>query len=210
MNFGIIADGNRRWAKKHGFSTEEGHRRGFWSIKDELFPVLTNSPDFDAMTIYAFSTENWKRSLSEVRYLMKLYGEMLDSWIPEIIKKEARLVHCGRKNRIPAFLRKKLLEAEVVSAKNKKFTIYLCLDYSGRDEILRAAKGKGGLEKNLEVPDLDIVLRTGGEHRLSNFCIWQAVYAELFFSEKFLPELKASDVKKILQDFAERDRRKGK
>ncbi len=210
MNFGIIADGNRRWAKKEGVNTKEGHRKGFAAVKDELFPVLYDHSKFNAMTVYAFSTENWKRSVTECNYLMKLYAEMLDSWLPELMKKDVRLVHCGKKTRIPLFLKKKIIEAEKASIKNKKFTIYLCLDYGGRDEILRAAKKKGGIKKNLEVPDLDIVLRTGGERRLSNFCIWQAAYAEFFFINKFLPELKSRDVKKLLTDFIARDRRKGK
>jgi len=210
MNFGIIADGNRRWAKKHGLGTKEGHKRGFGAVKDELFPVLYDNPEFNAMTVYAFSTENWKRSPVEVKYLMDLYADMLDSWLPDLMKKKVRLGHCGRKTRIPAFLKKSILEAEKVTAKNRKFIIYLCLDYGGRDEILRAVKKKGSIEKNLEVPDLDLIVRTGGEQRLSNFCIWQAAYAEFFFEKKFLPELKKADVKRILKGFVERDRRKGK
>jgi len=208
MNFGIIADGNRRWAKKNAFSTEEGHRKGFSVVTDYVYPVLFDSKQFDAMTVYAFSTENWKRSVSEVKYLMKLYAEMIDKWIPELMKKKTRVVHAGRKNRIPSFLREKIKTAEELSKKNKNFTIYLCLDYGGRDEILRASK-KGNLEKNLEVPELDVVFRPGGEMRLSNFCIWQAAYSELFFSKKFLPEITKADIKKILRDFSSRERRKG-
>jgi len=208
MNFGIIADGNRRWAQKNGLSTEEGHRKGFSVVTDYIYPVLVDSKEFSAMTVYAFSTENWKRSVSEVRYLMKLYAEMIDKWIPDLMKRKTRVIHAGRKNRIPSFLRKKIEEAEEISKKNKDFTIYLCLDYGGRDEILRAAK-KGNLEKNLEVPDLDLVFRPGGEMRLSNFCIWQAAYAEFFFTDKFLPEITKADVKKTLKEFLERERRKG-
>lgn len=208
MNFGIIADGNRRWAKKYGFTSEEGHKKGFAAVKDEIFPTLYNNPDFNAMTVYAFSTENWKRSVSEVKYLMKLYETMIDEWLPELLKKNVKLVHCGRKTRIPASLKKKIEQAEEQTKKGKGFTIHLCLDYGGRDEIIRAAK-KGNIEKNLEVSELDIVLRTGGEQRLSNFCIWQAAYAEFFFIKKFLPQIKKTDVRKIIETFTNRDRRKG-
>ncbi len=208
MNFGLIADGNRRWARREGLKPEEGHKKGFWAIKDHLYPFLRDHKDFNAFTVYAFSTENWKRSPFEVRYLMKLYGDMLDEWLPKLMEEGVKLVHCGRKDRIPKFLREKVENAEEVSAKNKKFTIYLCLDYGGRDEIIRAAE-KGDIEKNLEVAELDIVLRTGGEQRLSNFCIWQAAYAEFFFIPECLPELTVEHVEKVVGEFMSRNRRKG-
>ena len=208
MNFGIIADGNRRWARSHGLETEKGHRKGFLAVKDEILPVLRDSSDFNAMTVYAFSTENWKRSISEVKYLMKLYKEMLDSWLPDLLKENVRLVHAGRKDRLPGFLTKKLDEAVEISKGNTDFTIYLCLDYGGRDEIERAAK-KGDIAANLEVPDLDVIMRTGGENRLSNFCIWQAAYAEFFFIPECLPELTVEHVEKVVGEFMSRNRRKG-
>jgi undecaprenyl diphosphate synthase len=208
MNFGIIADGNRRWARENGVATREGHQKGFWAIKDQLFPVLYEGGEFKALTIYAFSTENWKRSVIEVRYLMKLYADMLDKWLPELLEKGVKVVHAGRKTRIPGFLKKKIKEAEKASKTGRKFTIYLCLDYGGRDEILRAVR-KGSIARNLEVPDLDLVMRTGGENRLSNFCIWQAAYAEFFFVKKFLPEIKKKDVTKVIADFKAKNRRKG-
>ncbi len=208
MNFGLISDGNRRWAKKNGLKTQVGHKKGFYVIKDEIYPVLKAHPNFDEFTIYAFSTENWKRSPSEVKYLMELYSEIVDKWLPELIEQNVKIVHAGRKDRIPGFLRKRLEHAEKTSKKNSDFTIYFCLDYGGRDEILRATK-KGDIEMNLEVSDLDIVLRTGGEKRISNFCVWQAAYAELFFVEKFLPEIMAKDIEQVLEKFLQRGRRKG-
>ncbi len=208
MNFGLISDGNRRWAQKNGFDTQIGHQKGFRAIKDVIFPVLYDHSDFDAFTVYAFSTENWKRSPREVKYLMELYSQIIDEWLPELTEKKVRVIHAGRKDRIPSFLRKKIEEAEELTAKNKNFTTYFCLDYGGRDEILRAAE-EGNIAKNLEVPDLDIVLRTGGERRISNFCIWQAAYAEFFFLEKFLPEIEKRDVEVVLNEFLGRERRRG-
>ncbi len=208
MNFGLISDGNRRWAKKNGFEKKIGHQKGFRAIKDIIFPVLYDSLDFQAFTVYAFSTENWKRSPGEVKYLMELYAQIIDEWLPELIEKKVQVVHAGRKDRIPKFLKEKIEEAEEKTVKNKDFTIYFCLDYGGRDEIVRAAD-QGKIEKNLEVPDLDIILRTGGERRISNFCIWQAAYAEFFFLDKFLPEIEKEDVEEVLEDFLGRDRRQG-
>ncbi len=210
MNFGIIADGNRRWARREGIQSKKGHEKGFLAIKNEILPVLYENKEINAMTVYAFSTENWKRSVLEVKYLMELCNKMLEIWLPELLEKEIKIIHCGRKDRIPGFLKNKINEAEEKSKDNTKFTIYLCLDYGGRDEILRAAEKEGSLENNLEVADLDIILRTGGDHRLSNFCIWQAAYAEFFFLDKFLPEIKKNDIEELLEDFKNRDRRKGK
>ena len=209
MNFGLIADGNRRWARGQGLSPKDGHRKGFTTVTDVIYPLLLKNTHFNSMTVYAFSTENWKRSVTEVNYLMKLYKEMLDSWLPDLLKKNVRIVHAGRKDRIPKFLRKKIEEVEAVSRDHDAFTVYLCLDYGGRDEIERAAK-KGNITENLEVPELDLVMRTGGENRLSNFCVWQAAYAEFFFVKKCLPEIKKADVEKIIANFLERNITKGK
>ncbi len=209
MNFGLIADGNRRWARDLGLDTQEGHRKGFLAVKNEVYPVLKSHPDFTAFTVYGFSTENWKRSPREVKYLMDLYKEILDVWMPELVEQRVRLVHAGRKDRLPGFLLKRIAQAEEESRDYSDFTVYFCLDYGGRDEVLRAAE-KGAIETNLEVPDLDLVVRTGGEHRLSNFCIWQAAYAEFEFVNKFLPELRREDVQDIIERFIKRDRRIGK
>ncbi len=211
MNFGIIADGNRRWARKNQVPTKLGHKKGFLVIKDEILPVLEKEPDIDTCTVYVFSTENWKRSLREVKDLMGLFSEIFDEFLAELLERQYRIIVAGRRDRIPAMLREKVEKAEKVSATNKKFTVCLCLDYGGRDEIERAAAQAEGksLQRFLEVPDLDIVFRTGGEHRLSNFCIWQAAYAELFFVEKLLPEIKQQDITEVLDEFRSRNRRKG-
>ncbi|MCK5461142.1 di-trans,poly-cis-decaprenylcistransferase [Candidatus Gracilibacteria bacterium] len=218
MNFGLIADGNRRWAKDKNLSLKEGHFNGFLTIRNEIFPVLEKDPDFKSLSIYGFSTENWKRNPLEVKNLMNLFKEIFDGWISELIEKKVRFVHAGRKDRIPKSLAEKLKKAEELSQKFNRFTIYLCLDYGGRDEILRGFEKientKNLNEKTfsdfLEVPELDIVVRSGGENRISNFCIWQAAYAEFFFTKKLLPNLKKKDIQKILEQFKNRNRRIGK
>ncbi|MCI5146176.1 MAG: isoprenyl transferase [Candidatus Electrothrix sp. AR3] len=211
MNFGIIADGNRRWAKKNQVPNKLGHKKGFLVIKDEILPILEQDPDTDTCTIYVFSTENWKRSPGEVKDLMGLFIEIADEFLIELLEKEYRVIFPGRRDRIPTILRKKIEKTEKISAQNTKMTIYVCLDYGGRNEIERAAAQAQGkkFKQFLEVPDLDIVFRTGGERRLSNFCIWQSAYAELFFVEKLLPEIKKQDIQEVLEEFRSRNRRKG-
>ncbi len=211
MNFGIIADGNRRWARKNQIPTKLGHKKGFLVLKDEILSVLEKNPDIDTCTVYVFSTENWKRSPGEVKDLMGLFSEIADEFLTELLERQYRVIVPGRRDRIPAKLLDKVEKTEGISAKNTRMTIHVCLDYGGRDEIERAAaKAQGkNLQQFFEVPDLDIVFRTGGEHRLSNFCIWQAAYAEFFFVEKLLPEITQKDIAEILSEFYSRNRRKG-
>ena len=211
MNFGIIADGNRRWARKHNCSISDGHKAGFLVLKDEVLPLLEKDPEVKSCVIYAFSTENWKRSPIEVNNLMKLFINLASDFLTESLERGYRIIHAGRKDRLPKKLMEKIQKAEKLSQKNKVLDVYLCLDYGAQDEIKRAVK-KGGerFEKYLEIPVLDIVYRTGGERRLSNFCIWQSAYAEFFFESKTLPEVRAVDIKFVLDDFRNRNRRKGK
>ncbi len=216
MNFGIIADGNRRWAKKNNKPITKGHMQGFLTLKDVILPVIRDDGQFDSVTIYGFSTENWKRNPLEILGLMKVFDEIFTNWAPELLKNKTRIIHVGRKDRLPKKLLKKIKSLENSSAEFEKFTIYLCLDYGGQDEIVRTIKNisiKDISEKliteKLEVPPLDIVFRSGGENRLSNFCLWQSAYAEFFFVKKKLPEIKKKDISKILDQFRERNRRKG-
>ncbi len=216
MNFGIIADGNRRWAKQNNKPIADGHYQGFLTLKNIILPTIKDDKQFNAITIYGFSTENWKRSPLEVLNLMKIFDEIFTKWAPELIEKNIRFIHVGRKDRLPKKLLTKIQDLEENSKKFKDFTIYLCLDYGGQDEIVRTIKNLDTrniseklITKNLEVPPLDIVFRSGGENRISNFCIWQAAYAEFFFVEKKLPEIKKEDIMKVLDKFRERDRRKG-
>ena len=210
LAFGLIADGNRRWAKGQNLPTGRGHEAGFEVIRTVLLPALYDHPDWDRLAIYAFSTENWGRSPSEVKDLMKLF-QRLDKWGEELHQKKIRLVHAGRKDRLPKALLKTINYWEEATAENQAFTVVVCLDYGSQDEITRAVEAGGSnFTAHLEVPPLDLILRTGGEQRLSNFCLWQAAYAEFCFTNTFLPDLNAAEVTQVLEDFAARDKRKGK
>ncbi|NCP67100.1 di-trans,poly-cis-decaprenylcistransferase [bacterium] len=211
LAFGLIADGNRRWAKAEGLPVAQGHKTGFAVVKDVVLPTLYDHSDWSTLVVYGFSTENWKRSPKEVADLMKLYLQMAEEWPADIRAKDIKFIHAGRKDRLPAKLLKKLSDLQEETKSNKKFTLVLCLDYGSQDEISRAVEqGGSAFEKHLEVPPLDLILRTGGEQRLSNFCLWQAAYAELNFHDKKLPALTHSDMETILSEFTQRQRRKGK
>jgi len=220
MNFGLIADGNRRWAKSQNLSTKEGHYQGFLTIKDVVLPTLQKS-SFTSCTIYCFSTENWKRSPLEVKNLMDLFSDMMDTWLPQCVEDKIKVVHAGRKDRLPKKLLNKIQHIEEETKSFTKFTLYLCLDYGSHDEMIRIvnqyySKGQTkklspqSLQNLLEVPMLDLIVRTGGEQRLSNFCLWQASYAEFHFTPTYLPALTKPELEKIIHEFTNRDRRKGK
>jgi len=218
----IIPDGNRRWAKEKGLNTYEGHKKGF----DQLIKIAKKARKLGikVFTVWAFSTENWKRTQEEVGYLMKLYEIMLDKYLNDALKDKVRIIHIGRKDRINENLKNKIINIE---AKTKSFDKnYLCiaLDYGGRDEIVRAISNvKDQISnikennfnkyldtKDLPFPDPDLIIRTGGEQRLSGFMLWQSQYAELEFVKKYLPDYTDSDFENTIKEFSERQRRFGK
>lgn len=210
----LIPDGNRRWAKERGKNTYEGHKKGF----DQLIKIAKKARNLGIkiFTVWAFSTENWKRTKEEIAYLMKLYEVMLDRYLSEAMKDKIRIIHLGRKNKINENLKNMIINAE---NKTKAFTnYYLCigLDYGGRDEIERAvAKGKNNFvkfldTKDLPFPDPDLVIRTGGEQRISGFMLWQSQYAELVFEKKYLPDYTDLDFEKTVNEFCKEQRRFGK
>ena len=211
LKFGLIADGNRRWAKSKNLPVLTGHQKGKDVIKEVVLEYLYNHKDFDTLVLYAFSTENWNRNPLEIKDIMNLYEEAFDSWKDDLIKKKIKVIHAGRKNRIPKSLAKKVAKLVDETKNYKKFTLILCLDYGSHDEIKRAVK-KGGnnFEKYLEVPSLDLVVRTSGEQRLSNFCLWQVAYSEFIFYDKYLPALTKKDMNKIVSEYKNRNIRKGK
>ena len=218
MLIGFIADGNRRWAKAKGLSAKEGHSAGFRAISDEVLPACFDHPNCKGLAIYDFSTENWKRSPFEVRNLFALYEEMVEEWRKKFTEKCITLKWAGRRDQIPSSLRKKIEAVESETAVfEKNFTVYLCLDYGAKDEIVRILKkqekttlSEKSFETMLEVPPLDLIVRSGGEQRLSNFCLWQAAYAEFFFEETFLPDFTREKMEEIFERFEERERRRGK
>jgi len=218
----IIPDGNRRWARERGLPTLEGHRKGF-NTAHELVKY-SRKAGIHTMTLWAFSTENWKRTKEEVGYLMKLYAEMIDKFLTEAKKDEVRIVHLGRKDRLPDYLLKKIERAEIETKDFTKNVLNVALDYGGRDEILRAISKikddrsqitENGFEDLLDTrgqpyPNPDLIIRTSGEMRMSGFMIWQAVYAEFLFLDKHFPDMSTKDVDAALEEFENRQRRFGK
>lgn len=215
----IIPDGNRRWAKEKGKNTYEGHKKGF----EELIKIARKARNLGikVFTVWAFSTENWKRSKEEVGYLMKLYEVMLDKYLSEALKDEVRIIHLGRKDRINDSLKNKIINIEEKTKNFDKSFLCIALDYGGRDEIVRGIRNsKSAIEelnfnkyldtKDLPFPDPDLIIRTGGEQRVSGFMLWQSQYSELVFEKKYLPDYSDKDFEKTIIEFTKRQRRFGK
>ena len=214
----IIPDGNRRWARKHGLPTLEGHRKGF-DVGVKIARYI-RSLGIHTLTVWAFSTENFNRTQEEVSYLMRLYEKMLDKFLSEALKDNVRIIHMGRKDRIPKSLLKKIEDVEQKTRDNTKYILNIALDYGGRDEVLRAIKKLGNLTeesfpKFLDTtgqpyPNPDLIIRTSGEMRTSGLMIWQAAYAEFYFLQKHFPDLEPSDIDLAIEEFSKRQRRFGK
>lgn len=232
QHIAIIPDGNRRWARKRGLSTFEGHRRGFNALVKVA--QAARKMGIRVVTVWGFSTENWKRSKEEVNYLMKLYEVMIDKFLTEARKEKIKIVHLGRKDRLPTGLMKKIKNVEKETKDYKKYLLAVALDYGGRDEILRAvarmindkkylrggrmnsSEGKLSEEKFAQfldtagLPDPDLIIRTSGEQRLSGFLPWQGVYAELYFEKSHFPDFTPAKLKKAIKEYSRRKRRYGK
>lgn len=214
----LIADGNRRWAREKNLPSFEGHRKGFENIKK----LLKKGRDLGipVMTFWVFSTENWKRQQEEVGYLMKLAEEVIEVQLREAIEEETRIVHIGRKDRLPEGLKAKIAKAEEETKKFTKYYFVIALDYGGHDEILRAvSKMKDAKIENLDAyldtsilpyPNPDLIIRTGGEERLSGFMTWQSAYSEYFFSPLKFPDFLPEELEKAVEEFKSRQRRFGK
>jgi undecaprenyl diphosphate synthase len=214
---GIILDGNRRWAKERGLPQLEGHRRGFENLKSAARWVRDR--DIPHLAVYAFSTENWKRSEEEVSYLMDIFRSAIRDAQEELGKEGVRVRFLGERERFAADIQEGMREAEERTSDNGRMTLWICLSYGGRSEIVAAAKAAGGelTEESLrahmwsaEMPDPDIIIRTSGEHRLSNFLLWQAAYSELFFIKPHWPDFSEELLDEVLAEYSERERRHGK
>ena len=215
----FIMDGNGRWAKKRGMPREYGHRYGADTFKKIMRHCC--SIGIKAMTFYVFSTENWKRPQKEVDSIMNLLEQYLDECEKELKKNEARFIFIGDKSPFSDTLRKKMEHIEEISAQNS-YVVNLALNYGGRSELVYAAnklirEGKQEITEadfadalyTRESPELDMIVRTGGDLRISNFLLWQAAYAELYFSDKLWPDFKPEDVDEIVESFKNRKRRFG-
>lgn len=219
-HLGIIADGNRRWAKERGLPTLEGHKKGLDRIKELVGAASVAGIEY--ITFYVFSTENWGRSVDEVSYIMKLAETRILKYAKELKEKNAKLLILGSKERISPKLASVMDEAENLTADCTGITVCFCFNYGGEKEIADAAtiaaKAEGEItpetiRKHLyhpEVPNVDMVVRTSGEERISGFMLWRSAYSEMMFVKKYFPEMCADDIKEILNEYKKRNRRFGK
>ena len=219
LHIAIIPDGNRRWAKKRTLSPWKGHEKAIQNFKESLEWCYAQ-PEIGVLTIWCFSTENWKRSEKEIDKLMKILEEYLINQRGEFIEKGIRILHSGRKDRLPASLIKEISKLEEETKDNKECTLNLAIDYGGKDEILRAIKksesdgieSEDQLKKYLDQPDLqdpDLIIRTSGENRTSNFFLWQSAYAEWMFLPILFPDFGVKELEECVNTFKKRSRRFG-
>jgi len=217
----IIMDGNRRWAKKRGLPAVAGHKAGV----DSVHAVVRAASDagIKALTIYAFSTENWNRSKLEVSALMFLLKRTILSYADELDRKKVRLMLSGRIGDLPGPAREALRAAEERLKGNAGMVLNIALNYGGRQEILDAAnralaegrksvdeKSFGSLLYTSPLPDPDLLIRTSGEMRISNFLLWQTAYSEFYVTETLWPDFREKEFEKALFEYQARERRRGK
>ena len=219
-HLGIIADGNRRWAKERGLPTIQGHKKGL-EVIEELIEAASQA-EIKYITFYVFSTENWGRSNEEVSYIMKLAETRILKLAEKLAKKNGRMLILGSRDKISPSLMSALEKAEKITADSTGITACFCFNYGGEQEIADAAtiasKVNGEItpetiRKHLyhpEVPNVDMVVRTSGEERISGFMLWRAAYSEFLFMEKYFPEMSGADIKDILENYEKRNRRFGK
>lgn len=218
-HLGIIADGNRRWAKEQGLQTIDGHKKGLATI--EALVSAAAKTDIKYITFYVFSTENWGRSEAEVSYIMKLAETKIIGFAKKLAANNARLVILGSKKRVSPKLASLLEKAENLTTESTGITVGFCFNYGGELEIAEAATIAADegeitpetIRKHLyhpEIPDIDMLVRTSGEERISGFMLWRASYAELMFIKKYFPDMNADDLKDIIAEYERRNRRFGK
>ena len=224
IHVAILLDGNGRWAAARSLPRSEGHRAGVAAVRR----VVRAAPSLGigALTLYAFSSDNWERPANEVTSLLALLEEYLRSDAADCAAKGVRLRVIGRRDRIPASLVQAIESAERLTAAGRALDLRIALDYSSRDAILRAscwmlsslevsdrefARRLGQVTHGGEpAPDVDLLIRTGGERRLSDFMLWECAYAELLFTPRMWPEFEAADLEAAVEDFFGRERRFGR
>lgn len=224
FHLGIIIDGNRRWAKKRGLPSFEGHRRGLDRVNK--IGEWCRKRGVKILTLYTFSTENWNRSKKEISFLMKLLSKALNRKnVKELHQRKIKLQVIGQKERLPRSLQQRIKEAEGLTQNNKEGILNLAISYGGRPEIVQAVKNiikkkvpaskitEDLINRNLwtaDLPEPDLIIRTGGAQRLSNFLTWQSIYSELYFTKKYWPEFTEKDLDEALLDYSRRQRRFGR
>lgn len=221
-HIGYIMDGNRRWAKHHGLPAYEGHLAGYNALKEVLEATLEAGVKY--ATVYAFSTENWQRQAEEVEKLMGLVVSAVKNDQRFLMDRDVRVRFLGSRERLPLRVLEAIDKIEQLTKDNTAGTLGLCLNYGGHAEVVDAVKKivQSGvaaeditpelITQNLYVPEMppcDLVVRTSGEQRLSNFMLWRAAYSELLFMEKYWPDMTKNDISAILDEYARRNRRFG-
>jgi undecaprenyl diphosphate synthase len=220
----IIPDGNRRWARARGRHTLYGHKKGF----DRAIELARAARKWGVhtVTLWGFSTENWDRSEAEIKYLMKLYCRLLDNYLKDAHKEKIRIVHLGRKDRLPKFLLETLASAEEQTKNYKNYIANVAIDYGGHDDIIRAVKGmikdgvteqditKATFEKYLDTHDqpypyVDLLVRSSGEQRTSGLLLWQMEYAEMYWETDHFPDFTPAKLRDAILDYSRRRRRFG-
>jgi undecaprenyl diphosphate synthase len=218
----IIMDGNGRWAEQRGLPVAEGHRAGTKALRRTVEAAI--DLDVESLAVYAFSTENWARPVDEVADLMEIFGETIERELPDLAKEGVRVRFVGRRDRAPESLLRQMEALEAETAENDRLRLWICFDYGGRAELVEAARriaasdvDPAAVDEELvtanlaepEMPDPDLLIRTSGEVRISNFLLWQLAYSELTFTETLWPDFGADDLRSALETFAGRRRRFG-
>ena len=226
QHIAIILDGNGRWAKKRGLPRTAGHQEGAMNVR-EITKLCANI-GIKALTVYAFSTENWKRPDEEVKFLMKLPIKFFNEFAPELVENNIRLKVIGNVEELPTDLQQKVLEISELTKNNTKMTLTIALNYGSQDEIKQAVQAiatdvkngqlnvedinEGVIDQHLmtsDLPPLDLMIRTSGELRISNYLLWQLAYAELYFTSIAWPDFKEEQLYEALLDYQKRNRRFG-
>ena len=226
MHIGIIMDGNGRWAASKGLPRSFGHRKGAKNVSE----IIKSCPNLgiQTLTLYAFSTENWNRAAHEVASLMRLFRGYLQTKYLDIINNNIKVTFLGDTNPLPSDILSQMKKLENESRENNKFSLNIALNYGGRDEIIRSTKSMAEdlLAKKIGIADIneelfnnyldtkgqndpDLIIRTAGEKRLSNFLLWQSTYSELYFSDKMWPEFSVDCLKEALDSYNLRTRKFG-
>jgi undecaprenyl diphosphate synthase len=218
----IIMDGNGRWAERQGLPVAEGHRAGTRALRRTVEAAIDLG--LETLVVYAFSTENWSRPAGEVSSLMDIFGETIERELPDLVRQGVRTRFIGRRDRASAELREQMARLEDETAGNDRLNLWVALDYGGRAEIVEATRRlvESGIEPseidenvlraNLyapELPDPDLLIRTSGELRISNFLLWQLAYSELVFVDTLWPDFGHAELQQALAAYAQRRRRFG-
>jgi undecaprenyl diphosphate synthase len=212
----IITDGNGRWAKRRGLPAIEGHRAGADVVKERLRDAV--ELEIEELTVFSFSTENWQRPRDEVEGLMAMFADRIDDETPELDGEGVRMRFVGRREGLDPKLVRRMEWAEELTARNTRITLFVAFNYGGRAEIVDAARSFGGggeedFRRHLYAPDMhdpDLLIRTSGEERLSNFLTWQSAYSELVFRDELWPDFTRAALEEAMEEYARRRRRFGR